>query len=311
MKVKVTNVAFSKNDYLVDALKNKFPDSVVNEDGKRMNGDNLVDYLKDAEAAIVGLELITSEILDKLPDLKMIAKYGVGLDNIDLNACKQRGVNVGWTGGVNKRSVAEMTLGFMLALCRNLYSTSNELKTLLWNKNGGLQLTGKKIGIIGIGNIGKEVVALLKPFKCEILVNDIIDLSVFAKKEGVIISSKDQIYREADIITIHTPFKKDTENMLNAEAFALMKQSAFVINTARGGIINEEDLKKALKNKLISGAAIDVYETEPPIDKELLSLPNLICTPHTGGNSYEAVVAMGLSAISHLDNYQQLYKKIK
>lgn len=309
MKVKVTNVAFSKNDYLVDALKNKFPDSVVNEEGKRMNGDNLVDYLKDAEAAIVGLELITSEILDKLPDLKMIAKYGVGLDNIDLNACKQRGINVGWTGGVNKRSVAEMTLGFMLALCRNLYSTSNELKTFLWNKNGGLQLTGKKIGIIGIGNIGKEVIALLKPFKCEILVNDIIDLSVFAKKEGVIISSKDQIYREADIITIHTQFKKDTENMLNAEAFALMKQSAFVINTARGGIINEEDLKKALKNKLISGAAIDVYETEPPIDKELLSLPNLICTPHTGGNSYEAVVAMGLSAISHLDNYQQLYKK--
>lgn len=309
MKVKVSNLAFSKNQYLVDALKDKFPDSVVNTDGMRMNGDSLVEYLKDAEAAIVGLELVTPELLDKLPQLKVIAKYGVGLNNIDIEACKQRGIIVGWTGGVNKRSVAEMTVGFMLALCRNLYSTSNDLKSLYWNKNGGFQLSGKKIGIIGVGNIGKEVINLLRPFGCEILVNDIIDLSLFAKNEGLSISSKDQIFREADIITVHTPFKKDTESMINAAAFSLMKPSSFVINTARGGIINEKDLKNALKNKLIAGAALDVYETEPPFDKELLSLPNLICTPHTGGNSYEAVVAMGMSAITHLINYHQKINK--
>ena len=188
MKVKVSNLAFSKNQYLVDALKDKFPDSVVNTDGMRMNGDSLVEYLKDAEAAIVGLELVTPELLDKLPQLKVIAKYGVGLNNIDIEACKQRGIIVGWTGGVNKRSVAEMTVGFMLALCRNLYSTSNDLKSLYWNKNGGFQLSGKKIGIIGVGNIGKEVINLLRPFGCEILVNDIIELSLFAKNEGLSIS---------------------------------------------------------------------------------------------------------------------------
>jgi phosphoglycerate dehydrogenase-like enzyme len=309
MRVNVSNVAFSKNQYLVNVLKEEFPDSVVNVDGIRLNSDSLVEYLKDSEAAIVGLEFITAEVLDKLPNLRFISKYGVGLDNIDLEACKQRNIIVGWTGGVNKRSVAEMTLGFMLALCRNLYSTSNELKSLYWNKNGGVQLSGKKIGIIGVGNIGKEVISLLKPFGCEILMNDIIDLSLFAKNEGLIITSKDQIFREADIITVHTPYKKDTENLINAEAFALMKPSSFVINTARGGIINEADLKIALKNKMISGAALDVYETEPPIDLELLSLPNLICTPHSGGNSYEAVVAMGLSAISHLINYHQSKNK--
>ena len=309
MRVKVSNVAFSKNQYLVDALIKEFPNSVVNASGIRLNGDSLIEYFKDAEAAIVGLELITTEVLDKLPNLKVIAKYGVGLDNIDLEACKQRGVIVGWTGGVNKRSVAEMTLGFMLALCRNLYSTSNDLKSLYWNKNGGVQLSGKKIGVIGVGNIGKEVISLLKPFGCEILVNDIIDLSLFAKNEGLLISSKDQIFKEADIITVHTPYKKDTECMINTKAFSLMKPSTFVINTSRGGIINEEDLKNALKKKLIAGAALDVYETEPPVDKELLLLPNLICTPHTGGNSYEAVVAMGMSAITHLINYQQTKNK--
>jgi phosphoglycerate dehydrogenase-like enzyme len=305
MRVKVSNVAFSKNQYLVNVLKDEFPDSVVNSDGIRMDGDLLVEYFKDSEAAIVGLELITPEVLDKLPNLKVIAKYGVGLDNIDLEACKQRNIIVGWTGGVNKRSVAEMTIGFMLALCRNLFSTSNDLKALQWNKNGGLQLTGRKIGIIGVGNIGKEVITLLKPFECEILVNDIIDLNILAKNEGLSIASKERIFREADIITLHTPYKSDTENLISAEAFALMKPSTFVINTARGGIINEADLKKALKNKQIAGAALDVYETEPPLDLELLSLPNLICTPHTGGNSYEAIVAMGLSAISHLINYHQ------
>jgi phosphoglycerate dehydrogenase-like enzyme len=309
MKVKVSNVAFSMNQYLVDTLMSQFPDSIINANRIRFNGDSLVEYFKDAEAVIVGLELITAQLLDKLPNLKIIAKFGVGLDNIDLEACRDRGIVVGWKGGVNKRSVAEMTLGFMLALCRNLYSTSNELKSLYWNKNGGTQLSGKKIGIIGVGNIGKEVMSLLKPFGCEILMNDIIDLNILAKNEGFRVASKEQIFREADLITLHVPFRKDTENLINAEAFALMKPSTFLINTARGGIINEYDLKLALKKKQIAGAALDVYETEPPLDLELLSLPNLICTPHTGGNSSEAVVAMGLSAISHLINYYQSKNK--
>jgi phosphoglycerate dehydrogenase-like enzyme len=177
MKVKVSNLAFSNNPYLVNQLLQEFPDAEINTKGLRMNADVLVEYFSDAEGVIVGLELITPDILDKLPNIKIIAKYGVGLDNIDLGACKERNVVVGWTGGVNKRSVAEMTLGFMLALSRNLYSTSNQLKNLVWNKVGGTQLTGKTIGIIGVGNIGKELVELLTPFKCRILVNDLVNLS--------------------------------------------------------------------------------------------------------------------------------------
>lgn len=307
MKVKVSNITFSNNRYLVDCLTKEFPDSVVNKEGIRMDEEALVDFFLDADAAIVGLELITPSLLDKLPSLKIIAKYGVGLDNIDLNACNKRNVKIGWTGGVNKRSVAEVSLGFMITLSRNLFVTTNQLKQLIWNKNGGTQLTGKTIGIIGLGNIGKELVLLLKPFNCKILVNDIKDISEFSILHNLKIVSKEEIYHKADIISIHTPLTPLTSDLINEKVFKKMKSTAFLINTARGGIVNESDLKNAISNQIISGAALDVYEKEPPIDIELLSLPNLICTPHTGGNSNEAVISMGISAINHLIKFKKKF----
>ena len=308
MKVKVSNIAFSKNPYLVDKLLAEFPDAIINEKGTRMSNEELVGYFSDAEAAIVGLEAINTELLDKLPQLKMIAKFGVGLDNIDLEACKQRNITVGWTGGVNRRSVAEMTLGFMLALSRNLFSTSAQLKEGNWNKNGGFQLTGKTIGIVGFGNIARELVFLLKPFQCKILVNDIIDLSAVVSRFEVTSVSKDVLFQESDIITVHAPLTVGTRNLFNKQVFEKMKSSALLINTARGGIVNEVDLKLALQEKKIAGAALDVYDEEPPLDSELLQLENLICTPHTGGNSCEAVVAMGMSALEHLIDYKNRCK---
>ena len=164
MNVKVSTIAFSKNEYLVECLLKEFPDAEVNTKGVRLNGQGLIDYLTNVEGAIIGLELITPSILKQLPKLKMISKYGVGLDNIDLNACKENNVKIGWTGGVNKRSVSEMTMGFMLMLSRNLFTTSNKLKQMVWDKKGGTQLTGKTIGIIGLGNIGKDLVSLVQPF---------------------------------------------------------------------------------------------------------------------------------------------------
>lgn len=304
MKVKVTTHAFSKNEFLVNELKKTFPDAVVNEEGKRFNGDELITYLEGADAAIIGLEQITGEILEKLPKLKIIAKYGVGLDNIDLVACQQRNVIIGWTGGVNKISVAEMTLGFMIGLSRNLFTTSNLLRELIWNKSGGKSLYNKTIGIIGFGNIGREVAAFLQPFQCKILVNDIVNFDELSGYSNIFQVDKVELYSKADIITIHTPLNDQTRNLVTKEVFQQMKPTSFLINTARGGIVNEKDLKEALINNLIAGAALDVYEEEPPIDKEMFALPNLICTPHTGGNSYEAVVAMGESAISHLKNYK-------
>jgi D-3-phosphoglycerate dehydrogenase len=190
----------------------------------------------------------------------------------------------------------------MLALCRNLYITSNQLKSGNWNKNGGVQLSGKTIGIIGAGNIGMELIKLLIPFNCRILLNDIEEKLL--ENNNVLLTDKETLYKEADFISIHTPLTSDTYNLINLEVLKKMKKSAFLINTARGGIVNQEDLKYALKNGIIGGAALDVYDVEPPTDFELLNLPNLIATPHTGGNAVEAVIAMGISAIQHLVQFQ-------
>lgn len=306
MNIRVSNIAFSKNSYLTGLLKNEFPSSVVNDSAVRMNESDLVDFFFDAEAVIVGLEKIDSNLLDKLPSLRMIAKFGVGLDNIDIDACRQRNISIGWTSGVNRRSVAEMVIGFMISLCRNLYLTSNQLKDLKWNKSGGVQLTAKTVGIIGLGNIGKEVIKLLKPFNCRILVNDILDVSAYAKENELEVCSLSRLLEESDFVSIHTPLTDLTRNLINLNVLKTMKSTAFLINTARGGIVNESDLIYALNNSIIAGAALDVYDPEPPTSKDLLNIPSLICTPHTGGNSYEAVVAMGLSAIEHLRNYRDL-----
>lgn len=305
MKVVVSAVAFSKNKELVNTLLSHFPNAIINAEGKRYTKNELTEYYKEADAIITGLEKIDDDLLSKLPKLKLIAKYGVGLDNIDLDACKKRNIKVGWTGGVNKHSVAEMALGLMLMLSRNLYTTSNLLKSGVWNKSGGFSLHSRTIGIVGLGHIGKELVKLLKPFDCKILLNDIIDLGEYSYANNLEVVEKDFLFQQADIISFHTPLNEYTINLVNKETILTMKPSVILINTARGGIINEQDLKWALHNNKIGGAALDVFEIEPPEDKELMQYPNLIATPHIAGNSYEAVVDMGLAAINHIIKFNQ------
>lgn len=304
LSIGITTVAFSKNEALVNKVKDLgFKNVYTNKELKRFTKDELIKFLSKCDVAIVGLDKIDEEILSHTPKLKALSKYGVGLDNIDFDACKKYNIEVLHTQGVNKRSVSELTLGCILSLLRNIYISSNLLKNNFWEKNGGVQLSNKTIGIIGVGNIGKDLIQLLKPFSCKILVNDIINQDEYYKDNNLIESSKEKIFRDADIITIHTPLNESTKYMIDKKSLNLMKPNAIVINTARGGIINQEDLKWALKNNIIAGAAIDAYEIEPPEDLEFLSLPNLINTPHIGGNAIEAVEAMGESAIENILNW--------
>lgn len=300
MKIAVTSPSFSKHPDLIKEMNQSFENFKLNSDGKRFTQDELIDYLTGFDAAIVGLDEITPKVVDALPELKIIAKYGVGLNNIDLEYCAQKNVKIGWTGGVNRLSVAELVLGNTISLLRNLYVSSNHLKGGEWIKNGGEQLSGKTVGIIGVGHIGKEVIRLLKPFNCTILVNDIIEQKDYYSSVGAVEVSKNEIYQKADVISVHTPLTDETKNLLNAEAFQQMKSNAVVINSARGGIVDELALIEALQQGKIGGAALDVYEVEPPINQELIRQFNLICTPHIGGNSKEAVYAMGMSAIGYL-----------
>jgi len=303
IRVVVTSPSFSRNDDLREEICTLFPGAVLNEKGLKLEGEALVDYMGDAEGAIVGLEEMSREVLSRCRQIRIISKYGVGLDNVDLEYCRERNVAIGWTPGVNKVSVAEMTLAFMIMLGRNLFRTSVQLKDGVWNKSGGFDLHGKTVGIIGVGNVGKELVRLLKPFECSIMVNDIIDQSIYYRENGLIESPKKDIFETADFVTLHAPLTDLTRNMINRDSLSVMKKNAFLINTARGPIVELQDLKWALNHGVISGAAIDVYDKEPPTDVELLGLENLICTPHIGGNSYESVLSMGRSAIGHLRDF--------
>lgn len=305
MNIKITSPSFSKHSILVRELKQLFPNAVVNEKQEQFKGETLKRYLSDADIAIVGLESITKELIDACPRLKFIAKYGVGLDNIDLEYCKIRNIGIGWSGGVNRLSVAEMTIGFMITTIRNMVYTSYQLKNGVWNKSGGYNLSGKTIGIIGVGHIGKEVIRLLQPFNCRILANDIVDNKSFYEQYNVIGTSKEDIYEQSDIVSVHTPLTECTQHMFNLDTFKKMKPSAILINTARGSIVNNHDLKVALDKHIIAGAALDTYEEEPIFDAELMKKERLFCTPHIGGNSNESILLMGRSAITHVKTFME------
>jgi D-3-phosphoglycerate dehydrogenase len=306
MKIVATSPSFSKNKKLQSEINKYFPDVKLNIEGIKFNHDELIQFIKNSDAIIVGLDEINADVIEKCPNLRIISKYGVGLNNIDIEECQKRNIKIGWTGGVNKLSVAEMALGFMLMFARNLFMSSNELKNGNWNKSAGFQLSGKSIGIIGIGHTGKELVRLLKPFDCQILANDVVDQTDYFIKNNIEEATKDAIFRTCDFVTINTPFNDATNNMVDIEVLKSMKNTAYIINIARGGIINEADLKHALQKNIIAGAALDAFIDEPPTDQEFLNLPNLICTPHIGGNAKEAVEAMGMSAINHLKEFYKL-----
>jgi phosphoglycerate dehydrogenase-like enzyme len=301
LTIGVTTVAFSKDKKLVEYLKSfGFKKVLTNVAGARFSKEGLIEFLSKCDVAIIGLDKIDESVLSKVPNLKAISKYGVGLDNINFGACEKYDVDILHTQGVNKRSVSELVLGSMLSLFRNIYVTSNALKNGIWQKDGGTQLSDKTVGIIGVGNTGKDLIELLKPFNCKILVNDIVKQDEYYASNNLIEATKDEIFKKADVITVHTPLDDSTKYLISKETLQMMKSTSFVINTARGGIVNQDDLKWALQNNIIAGAAIDPYEVEPPEDKDLISLPNLINTPHIGGNAQEAVEAMGMAAITNI-----------
>lgn len=303
MKIAITSATFSKNGILRNELLRHFPNCRFNISAAKLDGQELLDFIYDADGVIAGLENFRKEIIGELSKTKIISKFGVGVDNIDIEYCEQKGIQVGWRPGVNKLSVAEMAVGFMITLSRNLFTSSVMLKKGLWIKDGGNNLSGKKVGIVGVGNIGKEVVRLLEPFCCEIFVNDVINQDEYYNKNKLCEVSKEHLFRNSDIITLHVPLNSQTKYLINREALEMMKSKCILINTSRGTVVNTNDLKWALTNRIIFSAALDVYENEPPEDRELLCLSNLICTPHIGGNSLESVLAMGRAAIEHLKIY--------
>ena len=302
-QVAVTPPPICNSSILRDELSGLFPQPVFNDTGRYLTEAELIRFAGEADALLVGRDRISEKVLSGLPQLKIIAKYGVGLDNIDLEALKKHQVELAWTAGVNRRSVAELTLGFMLGLCHNMFRGGSALKQGQWVKDGGHLLQGKTVGIVGCGNIGKEVVRLLKSFECRVWIRDILEMSEFCKETGAVAKRFEEVLGKADIISLHVPLTDETRHMMNAATLRQMRSTAFLINTSRGDVVDQEALKEALVKRTIAGAALDVFSQEPPEDAELLACPHLMVTPHIGGNALEAVEAMARSAFQHLNEY--------
>ena len=302
--VAIASRSFSKHPILRSKVLEIYPDAKFNDKGLSLSGDSLVEFLSGHEKAITALEVIDDSILSKLPNLKVIGKYGVGLDMIDLHAMKDRGVKLGWTGGVNKRSVSELVISFSVYLLHRVAFANAEVRNGEWYQVKGRQLSDCTFGIVGCGHIGKDLVKLLKPFGCNILAHDIIDFKEFYQENNITSVGLDELLQKSDVVTLHLPKNDSTNNILNKDRLQMLRKDAILINLARGGLLDESALKKILSEKNIAGAALDVFSVEPPIDTDFAHLDNVLITPHIGGSTEEAILAMGLAAIDGLENYR-------
>jgi len=298
----IASRSFSKHPVLRKEVLKRYPNAKFNDKGLSLNGESLIEFLDGHEMAITALEKIDDSILKLLPNLKVIGKYGVGLDMIDLHAMKRHGVNLGWTGGVNKRSVSELVISYSIALLHRTIFANAEVRKGKWYQVKGRQLSDCTVGIIGCGHVGKDLVELLQPFNCKILANDVLDFKDFYKKYEVTSVGLEELIRKSDIVTLHLPLDKSTQNILDSDKLSLLKNDAVLINLARGGLIDEVALKELLNNNKIAGAALDVFEVEPPVDPSFATMDNVLITPHIGGSTEEAILAMGMAAIEGLEN---------
>jgi phosphoglycerate dehydrogenase-like enzyme len=299
-RVAVASHTFSNDEALRAALSACFPAAYFNPTGRILAGAELVEFLRSGTAAIMGLERIDAALLDACPELRVISKFGVGLDNVDLPGCAARGVAVLSTPGVNAFAVAELTLGLMIALARRIAISTHHLKSGRWVRNGGVQVLGKRVGLVGLGHVGKQTARVLQAVGCSILAHDLLDLSAYCAAHGIERGSLDQVLGESDVVSIHVPLTSETRSMIRRPQLRRMKPTAFLINTARGGIVDEDDLADALQDGTLAGAASDVFADEPTRHARLLGLETFIGTAHVGGNSREAIHAVGMAAVRNL-----------
>jgi len=302
-KVAVCSRSFSKNSFLREKLLLKYSNVKFNDSGMQLYGQDLIEFLSDYTKAIIGLEEINRELLIKLPKLTVISKYGVGLNNIDRDALKEFNINLGWKEGVNSSSVAELSIMMAIYLLRKIKIAQNDIAKGLWIQQTGSLLEGKTIGVVGCGNVGKEFIKRLSNWGCKFLANDLINYHEFYSQFNILPVDLDTLLKESDVISLHIPLDDSTYKLFSKKNLYKIKKNAVLINTSRGGIVDESLLKEMLINGDIGGAAFDVLEKEPEINLELFNLSNVLITPHIGGSSLEAISSMGIAAINGLDTF--------
>jgi D-3-phosphoglycerate dehydrogenase len=297
-KVLVTPRSFGSSDVsLKKDLEAAVDEVIYNPVGRPMKADELVEIVADIDGWIAGLDHIDAEVIAAASRLQVITRYGVGLDRVDLEAATRRGIVVTNTPGANAASVAELAIGLILALARQIPRADRAAKQGDWPRIDGVGLRGKSIGLIGLGAIGSAVAQRLNGFGCKILATDPNISSGYAQDNVQLLSLSD-LLPKSDFVSLHVPASPSTVGMVNAAFLAQMKPGAFLVNTARGELIDEQALYQALTGGHLRGAALDCLGQEPPCSgNPLLELPQVIVTPHTGAHTDEAVNAMGRMAL--------------
>ncbi len=296
-KALITTVPFGdKNRLPLELLENAGIDYLINPLNKKLTEDQLAEMVGDFDVIIAGTELITDKVMARAPKLKLISRVGVGLDGVDLMAAKKRGIKVAYTPDAPAPAVAELTLGMMLMLLRSVHVSNAQMHDGKWQRIFGRRLAEVTVGIIGVGRIGTRVLRRTKAFGTpRILVNDTMpdyELNREFKLDWV---TKEQIYKEADIISLHLPLTHLTKNMIRRDQLLSMKPDAIIINTARGGIVNEADLYDVMKAGHLGGAAIDVFEHEPYAGP-LGEIERCLLTAHMGSMSVDCRTRMEIEA---------------
>ncbi len=301
-RVAVTSRSFSRHPVLRAELLDRYDDVTFNDAGATFDRQTLTAYLQGHDRVITALETLDEPVFAAAPQLRVVSKYGVGVDSIDLAAMRRRGLRLGWSGGTNRRSVAELVIALAVSLLRHLPQATGEVKEGTWRQSLGRQLSDRTVGIVGCGHVGKDLAVLLRAFGCRVLAHDIRDFPEFFRAHGIEPTGLDDLLAAADVVTVHLPLDDSTRGLLDARRLALMSADTILINTARGGIVDEAALKDMLSGGRLAGAAFDVFATEPPEDPDLLALTNFIATPHIGGSAEEAILAMGRAAINGLED---------
>lgn len=300
-KVAVASRSFSKHAVLRSELAARYPNAKFNDAGASLKGEELVSFLAGCDKAVLALETVDDALLSRLPALKLVSKFGVGLDSFDLRAMAARGVRLAWTPGTNSRSVAELALMAIIALLRRVPEASSALAAGKWGQPKGTTLTGKTVGLVGLGAVGRDLAALLAPFGVTMLAHEPAPDQAAVARHAIRLVPLEELLAQSDAVTLHLPLTPSTRNTIDAGRLARMKPSAVLVNTARGGLIDEDALLAALDAGRLAGAALDAFAVEPPTDPRLASHPKILATPHIGGSTEEAILAMGRAAIAGLD----------
>jgi len=300
-KVVVTPRSFGKTSSLpLDMLKRRGCEVVLNPYGRILSKMEMKELIRDADAVIVGVDPLDAEVLSAASRLKVISKYGVGTDNIDQTFAASKGIRVTVTAGANTDAVADYTLALMLAVARRVVPIDQGCRRLDWQKQTAVDVWGKTLGLIGLGAIGKGVARRAQGFNMKVLAYDLYPDPEYAARNGIEYVPLDRLLRESDFISLHVPLTEQTHHIIGPAEFEKMKPTAVLVNTARGGLVDEKALLRALRENRIWGAGIDVFSQEPPEERELLQLSNIVIGSHTAASTFQAIENMGVMAAENV-----------